>query len=133
MAGSGALSTWETIRLTKDAADLGVAAAVVVTPYYFRLSNRELTAHYKAVLEAVDLPIILYGVPKFTGYALEPAVVAELAKEYSNVVGVKDSGGDLAAITETMRLVGQKIAVLAGTATLYCQRLCWAEKAPLWP
>ncbi|MBS7637188.1 dihydrodipicolinate synthase family protein [Candidatus Bathyarchaeota archaeon] len=57
------------------------------------------------------MPIILYRVPKFTGYALKPAVVAELAKEYSNVVGVKDSGGNLAAITETMRLVGQKTAV----------------------
>jgi 4-hydroxy-tetrahydrodipicolinate synthase len=116
MAGTGAPSTWETIRLTKDAADLGVDAAVVVTPYYFRLSNREIISHYKAVLEAVDIPIILYSVPKFTGYALEPAVIAELAKEYSNVAGVKDSSGNIATITETISLIGKKIAVLAGTA-----------------
>jgi 4-hydroxy-tetrahydrodipicolinate synthase len=116
MAGTGAPSTWETIRLTKDAADLGVDAAVVVTPYYFRLSNREIISHYKAVLEAVDIPIILYSVPKFTGYALEPAVIAELAKEYSNVAGVKDSSGNIATITETISLIGEKIAVLAGTA-----------------
>jgi 4-hydroxy-tetrahydrodipicolinate synthase len=116
VAGTGAPSTWETIRLTKDAADLGVDAAVVVTPYYFRLSNREIISHYKAVLEAVDIPIILYSVPKFTGITLEPAVIAELAKEYSHVAGVKDSSGNIATITETISLIGEKIAVLAGTA-----------------
>jgi 4-hydroxy-tetrahydrodipicolinate synthase len=116
LAGTGAPSTWETIRLTKDAADLGVDAAVVVTPYYFRLSNREVLSHYKAVLEAVDIPIILYSVPKFTGYALEPSTIAELAIEYSQVAGVKDSGGNIATITETIRLIGNRIAVLAGTA-----------------
>ncbi|MEM3464750.1 MAG: 4-hydroxy-tetrahydrodipicolinate synthase [Candidatus Bathyarchaeia archaeon] len=128
VAGTGAPSTWETIRLTRDAKDLGVDAAVVVTPYYFRLSNRELIAHYKAVLEAVDLPIILYSVPKFTGYALEPAVIAELAKEYSNVVGVKDSGGNIATITETIRLVGEKMAVLAGTADVVLPTLMLGGK-----
>jgi 4-hydroxy-tetrahydrodipicolinate synthase len=116
VAGTGAPSTWETIRLTKEAADLGVDAALVVTPYYFKPSNRELTAHYKAVLEAVDLPIILYSVPKFTGYALEPALIAQLAKEYSNVAGVKDSSGNIATIKETISLIGDKISVLAGTA-----------------
>ncbi|MEM3616653.1 MAG: 4-hydroxy-tetrahydrodipicolinate synthase [Candidatus Bathyarchaeia archaeon] len=128
VAGTGAPSTWETISLTRDAEDLGVDAAVVVTPYYFRLSNRELTAHYKAVLEAVDLPIILYSVPKFTGYALEPAVIAELAKEYSHVVGVKDSGGNISTITETIRLVGEKIAVLAGTADVVLPTLMLGGK-----
>ncbi len=128
LAGTGAPSTWETISLTKDAADLGVDAAVVVTPYYFRLSNREIIAHYKAVLEAVDLPIILYSVPKFTGYALEPPVIAELANEYSHVVGVKDSSGSPAAITETIRLVGDKIAVLAGTADVALPTLALGGK-----
>ncbi|MCS7124784.1 MAG: 4-hydroxy-tetrahydrodipicolinate synthase [Candidatus Bathyarchaeota archaeon] len=116
IAGTGAASTWETIQLTREAADLGVDAAVVVSPYYFRLSNREILEHYKAVLEAVDIPIILYSVPKFTGYALEPALIAKLATEYSHVAGVKDSGGNIAAIAETIRLVGDRIAVLAGTA-----------------
>ncbi|MGQ9539454.1 MAG: 4-hydroxy-tetrahydrodipicolinate synthase, partial [Candidatus Bathycorpusculaceae bacterium] len=116
--GTGAASTWETVRLTRDAQDLGVDAALVVTPYYFKPSNRELIAHYKAVLEAVDLPIILYSAPKFTGYALEPHITAKLAEEYSQVVGVKDSGGNIAAITETISLTNGKIAVLAGTADL---------------
>ena len=71
LAGTGAPSTWETIRLTKDAADLGVDAAVVVTPYYFRLSNREIISHYKAVLEAVDIPIILYSCLLYTSDAAD--------------------------------------------------------------
>jgi 4-hydroxy-tetrahydrodipicolinate synthase len=128
VAGTGAPSSWETIRLTKDAADLGVDAALVVTPYYFRPSNRELIAHYKAVLEAVDLPIILYSVPKFTGYALEPQTIAELAQEYSQIVAVKDSGGNMATITETIRLTGGKIAVLAGTADVMLPTLAVGGK-----
>ncbi len=116
VAGTGAPSTWETVKLTKDAKDMGADAVLIVTPYYFRLSNRELIEHYKTVLEKVDLPIILYSVPKFAGYALEPAVIAHLAEEHSNVIGVKDSSGNIATITETIRLTGEKIAVLAGTA-----------------
>jgi 4-hydroxy-tetrahydrodipicolinate synthase len=70
VAGTGSLSTKETIQFTRDAKELGVDAALVVTPFYFKLSSRELIAHYKAVLEAVDLPIVLYSVPKFTGFSL---------------------------------------------------------------
>jgi 4-hydroxy-tetrahydrodipicolinate synthase len=116
IAGTGSMSTRETILFTKDAKDLGVDAALVVTPFYFKLSNKEMHEHYKTLLEAVDLPIILYNVPKFTGFSLEPAVIAQLTAEYENVVGVKDSSGSIGAITETIRLVGDKISVLAGTA-----------------
>lgn len=118
IAGTGSMSTWETILFTKDAKDLGVDAALVVTPFYFKLSDREICKHYKAILEAVELPIILYSVPKFTGFHLEPAVISQLACEYENVVGVKDSGGSIGRITEIIRLAGDKISVLAGTADL---------------
>jgi 4-hydroxy-tetrahydrodipicolinate synthase len=116
VAGTGSMSTWETIQLTKDAKDLGVDAALVVTPFYFKLSNKEVYEHYKAVLEAVDLPIILYSVPKFTNYDLDLTIISRLASEYENVVGVKDSGGSIGKITEIIRSVGKKISVLAGTA-----------------
>ena len=118
IAGTGSMSSWETIQFTKDAKDPGVDAVLVVTPFYFKLSNREILEHYKAVLEAVDLPIILYSVPKFTGFHLDLAVISQLASEYENVVGVKDSGGSIGRITEIIRLFGQKISVLAGTADL---------------
>jgi 4-hydroxy-tetrahydrodipicolinate synthase len=118
IAGTGSMSTKETILFTKDAKDLGVNAALIVTPFYFKPSNKEIYEHYKAVLDAVDIPIVLYSVPKFTGFSLEPTVIAQLALEYENVVGVKDSGGNLGTITEIIRIVGDKISVLAGTADL---------------
>jgi len=118
IAGTGSMSTRETIALTKDAEDLGVDAALVVTPFYFKVSNREIYEHYRAVLEAVDLPIILYSVPKFTGISLEPNVISQLASEYENVVGVKDSSGSIGLIAEIIRLVGEKISVLAGAADI---------------
>jgi len=116
IAGTGSMSTRETITFTRDAKDLGVDAALVVTPFYFKLSNREVYEHYKAVLEAVDLPVVLYSVPKFTNFSLEPTVIAKLASEYENVVGVKDSSGSIGTITEIVRLTGNKISVLAGAA-----------------
>jgi 4-hydroxy-tetrahydrodipicolinate synthase len=116
IAGTGTMSTKETILFTKDAKDLGADAALVVTPFYFKLSNREIYEHYKTLLETVDLPIILYSVPKFTGFYLEPTLIYRLVSDCSNIVGVKDSGGNLEFITETVRMVGDKISVLAGTA-----------------
>lgn len=116
IAGTGSISTKETILLTRDAKDLGVDAALVVTPFYYKVSNRELYGHYKALSEAVDLPIILYSAPKFTGYSLEPSAISRLVSEDQNIVGVKDSGGNLGNIVEIARLVGDKISVLAGTA-----------------
>lgn len=118
VAGTGSMSTQETIMFTKDAKDLGVDAALVVTPFYFKLSSREICEHYEVLLGAVDLPVILYNVPKFTGFCMEPAVICKLAVEYENVVGVKDSSGSIGSITEIIRLVGNKISVLAGTADL---------------
>lgn len=116
VAGTGSMSTQETIAFTKDAKDLGADAALVVTPFYFRLSNREICEHYKSVLDAVDLPIIVYNVPKFTGFSLEPTVISQLVSERGGVIGVKDSSGSIGTITEIIRLVGDKISVLAGVA-----------------
>jgi 4-hydroxy-tetrahydrodipicolinate synthase len=116
IAGTGSISTRETIQFTRDAKDLGVDAALIVTPFYFTPSNRELYEHYRAVLESVDLPIILYSVPKFTGFHLNLSVIVQLASEYENVAGVKDSGDNIGRITSTIRMVGDKISVLAGTA-----------------
>jgi 4-hydroxy-tetrahydrodipicolinate synthase len=118
VAGTGAPSTQETIAFTRDAADLGVDAVLMVTPYYFKLSNLEIQEHYRSVSEAVDIPIVIYSVPKFTGITLEPALIHKLAIENEKVVGVKDSSGNLGAMTETIRLAGTRISVLAGVADI---------------
>jgi len=116
IAGTGGMSTKQTIAFTKDAENLGVDAALIVTPFYFKLSNREIYEHYKTVLEAVDLSVVLYNVPKFTGVSLELTVISRLVSKYEKLIGVKDSSGSIGNITEIIRLVGDKIAVLAGTA-----------------
>jgi len=74
------------------------------------------------------LPVVLYSVPKFTGYSLEPALIQQLASKYENVIGVKDSGGSIGTITETIRLVGDRISVLAGTADVILPTLMLGGK-----
>ena len=118
IAGTGAPSTRETIHLTQDAKDVGADAVIVVTPYYFRPRRRELVEHYRTLLNAVDAPVILYNVPKFTGYNLDPSIVVELVEEYSQIIAIKDSGGSLGQIADIIRQVGEKINVLAGTGDL---------------
>jgi 4-hydroxy-tetrahydrodipicolinate synthase len=116
IAGTGSMCTQETITFTKDAADLGVDAALIVTPFYFKLSNKEIREHYRTVSENVDIPIVLYSVPKFTSVSLEPTLIQKLATENKKIIGVKDSSGNIGTITETVRLIGNRISVLAGTA-----------------
>jgi 4-hydroxy-tetrahydrodipicolinate synthase len=116
IAGTGSMSTQETIAFTKDAADLGIDAALVVTPFYFRLTSREIFEHYRAVCQAVDLPIVVYNMPKFTGFSLEPASIQKLSSENQSIIGVKESSGSLGTISEIIRLLGNRLSVLAGTA-----------------
>jgi len=118
IAGTGAPSTRETIVYTKDAKELGADAALIVSPYYFKPDKKELLQHYKAVLEAVDIPVILYNVPKFTGYNLEPSIIVQLANEYDQIVAVKDSGGSIGQISDLASQVGGRISVLSGSGDL---------------
>ncbi len=118
VVGTGAPSTQETISLTKDAKDLGADAALVVTPYYYIPSEEELYEHYKRVLEETDFPIILYSVPKFTGYNLNVKVVKRLVEGYSQIVGIKDSSGLVGRISDLTVQVGDRISVLVGTGDI---------------
>jgi len=116
IASTGAPSTRETILLTRDAEDVGADAVLIVSPYYFKPDSRELFEHYSSVINSTDIPVIIYNVPKFTGYNIDPNVVVRLAEEYNQVVGVKDSGGSIGQISDLINRVGDRISVLAGTA-----------------
>jgi 4-hydroxy-tetrahydrodipicolinate synthase len=131
IAGTGAISTRETIQLTKDAKSIGADAALVVTPFYYKHSSKEIYDHYGAVIEAVDLPVVIYNVPKFTGFSLEPSIVYTLASEYDSVIGTKDSSGNLGQIAELTRLVGNKVSVLAGTADVVLPTLMLGGKGAI--
>ncbi|RKZ86655.1 MAG: 4-hydroxy-tetrahydrodipicolinate synthase [Gammaproteobacteria bacterium] len=113
IAGTGANSTSEAIALTQHAKDLGVDAALLVTPYYNRPTQEGLFLHYKAIAEAVDLPQILYNVPSRTACDLLPETVARLA-DISNIVGIKEATGDLSRVAEIKALCSDKIELYTG-------------------
>lgn len=93
IAGTGSPNTAETIDLTKEVAALGVDAALVVTPYYSRPPQNGLLAHYRAVADAVDVPLMLYDIPGRTGRRVEIETMVELAR-HPNIVANKDAVGD---------------------------------------
>ena len=96
-AGTGCISTRETIEQSKMAQSLGADVLSIITPSFAAASQNELYEHYKAVAEAVDMPIVLYNIPARTGNALAPATVAKLA-QIDNIVGAKDSSGNFTNI-----------------------------------
>ena len=122
-AGTGCISTRETIEQSKMAADLGADVLSIITPSFAKASQAELIAHYEAVAAAVDLPIVLYNIPMRTGNALEPATVAALA-EVDNIVGAKDSSGDWDNLKAYIDLTRNKdFAVLSGNDALILKAL----------
>ena len=113
MAGSGSNSTAEAIDLTRHAKAAGVDAVLMVTPYYNRPSQEGLYQHYKAVAEAVAIPIFLYNVPSRTSVNMLPATVARCA-EIDNIVGVKEATGNLNQVSELVHLCPDDFIVLSG-------------------
>jgi len=121
IAGTGAESTAETIERTKRAAELGYHAALVKTPYYYKPSYKPdvLIAHYRRVADASPIPVMLYSVPQFTGVALEAAEVAVLA-QHPNIIGIKDSSGNVQRVAEMIAATPAAFQVLVGAAaTIY--------------
>ena len=131
IAGTGAIGTRETIELTRDAEDLGADAALVTTPFFFKPTEEELVEHFIALDAAVDLPFILYNVPKFTGYTVAPSIVDRISGECANLVGIKDSSGSPGAMAENIRLFGDRISVLSGAADMTMPTLALGGKGAI--
>lgn len=113
LAGTGSNSTSETIELTRHAKEAGADGALIITPYYNKPSQEGLYQHFKAVAEAVDLPIIMYNVPSRTGVNMLPATVARCAA-IPNIVGIKEATGDLNQVSEVIRLCPDGFSVMSG-------------------
>ncbi|HKN19430.1 MAG TPA: 4-hydroxy-tetrahydrodipicolinate synthase [Dissulfurispiraceae bacterium] len=113
LAGTGANATNEAIDITTKAKKLGADGALLVTPYYNKPTQEGLYRHYKAVADAVDIPIVLYNVPGRTAVNMLPTTVARLA-ECKNIVAIKEATGDLKQVSELIRLCGDRIAVISG-------------------
>jgi 4-hydroxy-tetrahydrodipicolinate synthase len=131
IAGTGAVGTRETIRLTEDARDVGAEAALVASPWFFRPTDDEIFQHFCSLIASVDLPVILYNVPKFTGYSVPPGVVDRISDECSNLVGIKDSSGSPGNMAENIRLFGGTISVLSGAADMTMPTLAMGGKGAI--
>lgn len=117
IAGTGAESTRETLRLTRDAAERGVDAVLVQPPAYYKgqMTPEVLRDHYRAVADAAPVPVILYQVPlRFSTVELATGLVAELSA-HGNVVGIKDSRGDLEILGALVSAVREGFQVLVGS------------------
>jgi len=113
LAGTGSNSTSESIELTRAAKEAGADGALMITPYYNKPSQEGLYQHFKAVAEAVDIPIILYNVPGRTSVNMLPEAVARCAA-IPNIVGVKEATADLNQISQVIRLCPKDFAVMSG-------------------
>jgi len=113
LAGTGGNNTKAVIKASKDAQDLGADGLLIVTPYYNKTTQKGLVAHYKAIAEAVDLPIIIYNVPSRTGLNMTPATLYELSK-VKNIVGMKEASGDIVQVAEMARLCRGSVDIYSG-------------------
>ena len=117
IAGTGSNSTEEAIGLTRHAKQAGVDGALLITPYYNKPTQEGLYRHYKAIAEAVDLPLVLYNIPGRTGVNMLPATIARLAA-IQTIIGVKEGSGSVQQASDIVQLCGDRLTVLAGDDSL---------------
>ena len=123
--GTGAVTTREVIELNEIAEQVGADAVSVITPYFIKPSEDELYEHYRAIAKATKLPILLYNNPPRTGVALSVELVERLA-DIDNIVGIKDSSGDMTLTGEFIRrTLDKEFYVLAGRDTLILATLMY--------
>jgi len=114
IAGTGSNSTATAIDTSKGAQERGADAALVVTPYYNKATQKGLIAHFTAIANSVKLPQMLYNVPSRTSIALEPETIAYLVKNVDNIVALKEATGDVGGTAKTMNLCDGKLDLYSG-------------------
>lgn len=127
IAGTGSNNTTEAIRLTRHAKSAGADGALMISPYYNKPTQEGLYQHYKAVAQAVDIPIIMYNIPGRTAVNMEPDTVARLAK-IDNIVGIKEASGSMKQITDIVARCGDDFTVVSGEDYLTFPLMCVGGK-----
>jgi 4-hydroxy-tetrahydrodipicolinate synthase len=117
IAGTGSNSTEEAIMLTMHAEKCGVDASLQVSPYYNRPTQKGLFLHFKAIAEAVDIPIIIYNIASRTGVNIEPETFVKLA-QVKNIIGVKEASGSLEQMSRIRRLCPKDFLLISGDDAL---------------
>ena len=120
IAGTGAESTSGTIALTQLAAEAGADVALVLTPHYYagKMTAEVLIQHFQAVADASPIPLMIYNVPKFTQVDIGAAAIAQAA-HHPNIVGMKETGGNITKMGDTVRLASPEFQLLAGSAGFF--------------
>ena len=113
IAGTGSNDTKYAIELSQEAQELGANGLLIVTPYYNKTTQRGLVAHYNAIADSVDLPIILYNVPSRTGVGFDVSTVAALA-EHKNIAAIKEASGNISYTAKVAAKCGDKIDIYSG-------------------
>ncbi|MBQ9011859.1 MAG: 4-hydroxy-tetrahydrodipicolinate synthase [Bacilli bacterium] len=113
ITGTGSNNTIEAIKMSQLAEKLGVDGLLVVTPYYNKTTQNGLIAHYKAIADAVSLPIIMYNVPSRTGVNINPETCLELSK-IDNIVAIKEASGNLSQVAKTASLCRNDLTIYSG-------------------
>src|SRR5579883_1789124 len=118
IAGAGVDSTAETIARARRAAEIGYDAVLIKTPHYFKamLTPAALERHYLTVADASPLPVLIYSIPQYTGISVTSDWVARLAN-HPNIVGIKDSSGNVSLVAEIAQLCGPEFSVFTGSAS----------------
>lgn len=118
IAGTGSNSTAEAVHLTKHAAKVGADAALVVTPYYNKPTQKGLYLHFKAVADSVKIPVILYNIEGRCARNIETETVVKLARDCKNIIGVKEASGKLEQMRAVKKACGQDFVLLSGDDAL---------------
>ena len=113
IAGTGSNDTKYAIELSQEAQELGADGLLIVTPYYNKTTQRGLVAHYNAIADSVDLPIILYNVPSRTGVGFDVSTVEALA-EHKNIAAIKEASGNIGYTAKVAAKCGDKIDIYSG-------------------
>src|SRR5580692_6655244 len=117
LAGAGGCDTHTVIGMARECERLGADGILSVTPYYNKPTQEGLYHHYKAIAEAVSIPVILYNVPPRTNVNIDPATVRKLS-EIENIIGVKEASGNISQITQVVQQVPEEFLVLSGDDAL---------------
>jgi 4-hydroxy-2-oxoglutarate aldolase len=120
MAGTGMESTQETISLTQKAAERGAQAALILTPFFYlgNMSDAALTKHFIKIADEVDIPILIYNVPKFAHVNVSNGLLSSL-KDHPNIIGMKDSAGNISRLIQYQSIISSDFSLMVGTAALW--------------
>ena len=123
IAGTAACSTRETLLLSKDAREVAANAVILTPPYFYKLPDESILRHFKTLSNNLEIPIIVYNNPLYTGNNISPDLIDKIAN-FKGVIGLKQSNSDLGQLVETIRRSGEKISICTGIDSQFYPSLC---------